>query len=410
MFRIPQSAGLPGRDVTAHRCPRLIASAISSSALAMPKGATALIWYDASNQVVRFQTPSATQEFYHNPAGQRVSTWNAGTGAQIAGNYYWGSTPVAFYYNDNKTHFQHQDWVGTEREQTSYNGAVEATYTSLPFGDQTAINGLNQDGDHFAGLDYDQTSYIHRAQFRDYSQLQGRWLSPDPYAGSYDPSNPQSFNRYAYALNNPVSLVDPSGLVPRLACYPRPTPAASVTITVRDPDGKPLSDSSSYLQANSYFFCYFYDDGISSSSGFFGLFSGSSAPSNGTPLYKNPCIQSALAKGAASTALDAVGLLPEGGAVAGAFSLWHGAAGVSNGIKILQRVKFGVGIISTANAGSDASQDGALSLAGAQLATGFASIGAGLAKATPIVGQVLSGISVAEDLYGTYKAVAGCHP
>jgi hypothetical protein len=49
------------------------------------------------------------------------------------------------------------------------------------------------------------------------------------------------------------------------------------------------------------------------------------------------CVQSALAKGAASTAIDAVGLLPEGGAVAGAFSLWHGAAGVSNGIKILQR-------------------------------------------------------------------------
>ena len=70
------------------------------------------------------------------------------------------------------------------------------------------------------------------------------------------------------------------------------------------------------------------------------------APSNATPWYKNPCVQSALAKGAASTAIDAVGLLPEGGAVAGAFSLWHGAAGVSNGIKILQRVKFGAGIIS----------------------------------------------------------------
>ena len=65
------------------------------------------------------------------------------------------------------------------------------------------------------------------------------------------------------------------------------------------------------------------------------------APNNGTPGYKNPCIQSALAKGAASTTIDAVGLLPEGGAVAGAFSLWHGAAGVSNGINILSRVQFG---------------------------------------------------------------------
>jgi len=34
----------------------------------------------------------------------------------------------------------------------------------------------------------------------------------------------------------------------------------------------------------------------------------------------------------------------------------------------------------------------------------------GLLKAAPVVGEVISGISVAEDLYGTYKAVGGCHP
>ncbi len=36
-------------------------------------------------------------------------------------------------------------------------------------------------------------------------------MSPDPYAGSYDSSNPQSMNRYAYVLNNPLLLIDPSG-------------------------------------------------------------------------------------------------------------------------------------------------------------------------------------------------------
>jgi hypothetical protein len=135
------------------------------------------------------------------------------------------------------------------------------------------------------------------------------------------------------------------------------------------------------------------------------------APNNARSWYQNPCVTSALAKGAASTALDSVGLLPEGGAVASAFSLWHGAAGISNGGKILERVQFGAAIISTANAGSDAQgSEGAFSLSGAQLATGAAAIGAGLLRSAPIVGQVISGISVAEDLYGTYKAVAGCHP
>jgi hypothetical protein len=34
---------------------------------------------------------------------------------------------------------------------------------------------------------------------------------PDSYMGSYDLTNPQSMNRYAYALNNPVSFTDPKG-------------------------------------------------------------------------------------------------------------------------------------------------------------------------------------------------------
>ncbi|MGH9404497.1 MAG: hypothetical protein ACRD3D_01525 [Terriglobia bacterium] len=35
---------------------------------------------------------------------------------------------------------------------------------------------------------------------------EGPWLSPDPLGG--DITNPQSLNRYAYALNNPTTLTD----------------------------------------------------------------------------------------------------------------------------------------------------------------------------------------------------------
>jgi hypothetical protein len=44
----------------------------------------------------------------------------------------------------------------------------------------------------------------------------GRWLSPDPMGG--DVSNPQSLNRYAYALNNPETLTDPLGTNPNAVC------------------------------------------------------------------------------------------------------------------------------------------------------------------------------------------------
>jgi len=39
---------------------------------------------------------------------------------------------------------------------------------------------------------------------------QGRWMTPDPLGGEI--SNPQSLNRYSYALDNPTTLTDPLGL------------------------------------------------------------------------------------------------------------------------------------------------------------------------------------------------------
>jgi len=131
---------------------------------------------------------------------------------QIKGKYYWGSQPVA-YYSGGATHFEHQDWLGTERLRTTYNASVEGTFTSLPWGDGQVTSGSDGDANHYATLDHDTETNTDYAQFRQYSSAQGRWFSPDPYSGSYDVSNPQSMNRYAYVANNPVSYVDPQGLL-----------------------------------------------------------------------------------------------------------------------------------------------------------------------------------------------------
>src|SRR5271154_399463 len=49
--------------------------------------------------------------------------------------------------------------------------------------------------------------------FREHSPSQGRWISPDPLgSGAATLANPQSWNRYAYALTNPLNAVDPAGL------------------------------------------------------------------------------------------------------------------------------------------------------------------------------------------------------
>lgn len=45
---------------------------------------------------------------------------------------------------------------------------------------------------------------------RYYGPLMGRFLSPDPIIGR--PGAPQSWNRYAYTIDNPIKYVDPTGM------------------------------------------------------------------------------------------------------------------------------------------------------------------------------------------------------
>ena len=73
---------------------------------------------------------------------------------------------------------------------------------------------INSGGDNFPFTDHerDGENSTDATLFRHYSPTQLRWLSPDPYNGSYHLSDPQSLNRYAYLTNRPMSATDPMGL------------------------------------------------------------------------------------------------------------------------------------------------------------------------------------------------------
>jgi len=178
-------------------------------------GSTAQYVYDVFNHRIHVQTASATNEYVYDPMGRRVSTWLSPNNFGSEGRIYWGGRQLAYRSIDGTTYFDHQDMLGTERMRTTYSGTVGSTYTSLPWGDgyTATVNtsGADQDNGHYAGLDRDAESDTEHAQFRNYASAQGRWLAPDPYMGSYALTNPQSMNRYAYALNNPTSSIDPSG-------------------------------------------------------------------------------------------------------------------------------------------------------------------------------------------------------
>ena len=79
-----------------------------------------------------------------------------------------------------------------------------------PFGETYANSGSTDPA--FTGQRQDTVSGLYDFPEREYS-IQGRWTSPDPAGlAAVDPSNPQSWNRYAYVFNDPMNYVDPLGL------------------------------------------------------------------------------------------------------------------------------------------------------------------------------------------------------
>ncbi len=99
---------------------------------------------------------------------------------------------------------------GSLAATTDGSGNLTGTNLMTPYGQLMASS--TTDPYVYAGL-YQDTEYSgDAAWYRDLSTRQARWLTPDPYNGSYDLMNPQSFNRYMYTNGNPLGYVDPSGL------------------------------------------------------------------------------------------------------------------------------------------------------------------------------------------------------
>jgi RHS repeat-associated protein len=85
----------------------------------------------------------------------------------------------------------------------------ESTY--YPFGsEQRAITSTVDNRYRFTGLERDAETGLDHTQFRKYSPLQARWLTPDPVCSNC--LDPQQLNRYSYVRNNPVNFIDPDGL------------------------------------------------------------------------------------------------------------------------------------------------------------------------------------------------------
>jgi RHS repeat-associated protein len=106
--------------------------------------------------------------------------------------------------------YYHTDALGSVRAVTDATGAVVRRHDYYPFGEEYAAPPVSADRPRFTGKERDLETGLDYFAARYYGSRIGRFTTVDPVFSAV--ARPQRWNRYAYALNNPLRFIDPSGL------------------------------------------------------------------------------------------------------------------------------------------------------------------------------------------------------
>lgn len=163
------------------------------------------------------------------PDAGGLSFWTAQAGATVASrqevlNQFATSGPFRELSGTlyRETFWLVSDHLGTPRMVADKSGSLSGIkrHDYLPFGEELGTGGrattpgygqVDNVRQKFTGYERSAETELDFAQARYFSGKQGRFTSTDPNAGSVKLAAPQSWNRYSYCINNPLSHTDPSG-------------------------------------------------------------------------------------------------------------------------------------------------------------------------------------------------------
>jgi RHS repeat-associated protein len=189
--------------------------------------------YDAENRM----TSAAGVSYTYDGDGKRVMKSTAGTPPQPFKLYWFGISSDPLFETDaagnvtdeyiffagkrtarrkspsGEIHYYFADHLGSSRVVTSAAGAILDDSDFYPFGGERVITASTDNPYLFTGKERDPESGLDFFGARYYWNGYGRMESPDPgqKSGFENLEDPQGWNGYAYARNNPVNFGDPSG-------------------------------------------------------------------------------------------------------------------------------------------------------------------------------------------------------
>jgi len=146
--------------------------------------------------------------------GLNVLTEFSGSGVPKFDYIYAGSRNIARINFDgagapvSKT-FYHGDHLGSSIGLTDQETTKVWDRVYLPYGGTFTGTGTTENTHQYTAKELEAATGLYYYGARHHNPNIGRFMSVDP-AGA-DPTDPQSWNRYAYVQNNPLKYVDPDG-------------------------------------------------------------------------------------------------------------------------------------------------------------------------------------------------------